>query len=73
MVETLALWDYKKNVKITLKNGEIVYCDTADWIDDDPEGLCLMPNKKTTNDWLIGRIFMGMSVDITEIEAIEQL
>ena len=73
MIDTLAKWEYTKNVKVTLKNGEIVYCDLEDWIDDDPEGISIMPNSKTTNDWLIGRIILGSGLDITEIENIEKL
>lgn len=72
MVDTLAQWEYVDNVKVTLKDGEVVYCDIAEWIYDDPEELVLMPNEKTTNSWLVNRA-VGNTVDITEIDTIEKL
>ena len=73
MVETLGKWEYTKNTKITLLSGEIVFCDIAEWIDDDPEELLVVPNEKTTNEWLIERGEFGVTLESTEIEKIEEL
>lgn len=73
MVEALGKWEYTKNTKITLTNGEVVFCDIAEWIDDEPEEILVVPNEKTTNEWLLERGEFGATLDSTEIENIEEL
>ena len=73
MIETLGKWEYIKNVKITLTSCEVVYCDVAVWIDDDPEEILVVPNEKTINKWLVERGEFGITLDAPEIESIEEL
>ena len=72
MVETLAKWEFEENVKITLKTGEIVYCDIEEWVDDEPEFVSIVANSKTTNEWLLDRLNIGSTLNINEIDKLEK-
>lgn len=71
------LWnfEYTKDVVIELTNGDIIYCDCEDLVDDEDLELNIKPNKRTDKWWPLidesdGLLITGFFVVPSEVKSI---